>query len=393
MFTQKEKLIALSICHIFETSKPLGNSTTVAVLNDRAGISYGIPQATHKSGNLADVIKRYIAGTDESLYEPLFRKYLPEMLKKDQRTVDKLARNEELKRALGEAGKEPEMRKAQMDNVNERLNKAIQACQGSDFVEPLSLAVIYDSMNHGSWERIRDKINTNGERAWITAYVRARHAWLKSVTRLASTSYRTKFFLDQIATGNWDMNLPMTVHGYKLTNADITKAMQEMEVLASETGANHAAHEDEPVVEETPQDIPALDGVVETTVVKDTDGSESFAETTKNEQPVTDVVTQDGTKPYNDIGLKDTLKNDAKAIVPANVGFGTLQELVSQATGWPPWVAGLVTKAAIAAIVISVIWILYRFVSYALHTWRENEKQKLMAMINTDKNRKDIIIK
>jgi hypothetical protein len=35
------------------------------------------------------------------------------------------------------------------------------------------------------------------------------------------TAYRTKFFLEQIARNNWNLDLPMNVHGYRLTEKDI----------------------------------------------------------------------------------------------------------------------------------------------------------------------------
>jgi hypothetical protein len=61
-------------------------------------------------------------------------------------------------------------------------------------------------------------VATKNERDWITAYVRRRDAWLQSVSRLNKTRYRTKFFLSQIAISNWQMKLPMNVHGVRLTD-------------------------------------------------------------------------------------------------------------------------------------------------------------------------------
>ena len=98
------------------------------------------------------------------------------------------------------------------------------------FTQPLRLAVVYDSLNHGSWERIRDEVpfsvTPNGadltqERLWITTYLRKRDAWLASVKRLAVTRYRTQFFLAQIAVSNWELKLPVRVHGVLLTYADL----------------------------------------------------------------------------------------------------------------------------------------------------------------------------
>src|SRR6185369_14541569 len=50
-----------------------------------------------------------------------------------------------------------EMRVAQDEAAEELyLKPALDACGEMGFVMPLSLAVVYDSMNHGGWERIRD---------------------------------------------------------------------------------------------------------------------------------------------------------------------------------------------------------------------------------------------
>lgn len=112
------------------------------------------------------------------------------------------------------------------------LQPAIDACSGSNFVLPLSLAVIYDSVTHGSYEKIKVRVTASAvpspaqrtpkgvtltqEKAWITAYIRERDAWLASIPRLNSTRYRTKFFLNQIALGRWQLELPLNANGFRL---------------------------------------------------------------------------------------------------------------------------------------------------------------------------------
>mgnify|MGYP006175440083 CR=1 FL=1 len=51
--------------------------------------------------------------------------------------------------------------------------------------EPLSHAVVYDSVVHGSWISLRDRTvdregqpSKTGERVWTAAYVRERQAWI-----------------------------------------------------------------------------------------------------------------------------------------------------------------------------------------------------------------------
>ncbi len=52
---------AMAIVSIFETGKPHGNYAALVVLNDGAGISYGIKQFTHRSGSLLQVVEKYLA--------------------------------------------------------------------------------------------------------------------------------------------------------------------------------------------------------------------------------------------------------------------------------------------------------------------------------------------
>jgi hypothetical protein len=112
--------------------------------------------------------------------------------------------------------------------------------------------------------------------------------------------------------------------------------------------------------------------------------------TVKNQQDVNEVVEQPKPGMYNDIGFKQTIINDAKSILPANVGFQTISDLTQQASGWPPWIASLITRLAMIALVVTVAWLLYRVISWLVFTWKENERVKLSAMINTDVNRKNI---
>lgn len=222
-FSEKAKLTALAIVHIFETSKPFGDYGAVAVLNDGAGVSYGINQFTHKSGSLLKVVNTYLGMGGQTGANAL-RAALPLLQQASATAIHSLANNNIFKDALRFAAGTDEMRLAQNQIAeNFYLTPAIEACEGSDFILPLSLAVIFDSINHGSFPRIRDAIRHSDadERGWITAYVRYRHAWLTSVPRLKVTAYRTAFFLEQIGKENWELHLPVNVHGHRLTDAEV----------------------------------------------------------------------------------------------------------------------------------------------------------------------------
>lgn len=224
-FSERDKLVALAIVHIFETSKPFGDYSTVAVLNDGAGISYGINQFTHRSGSLFAVLDRFVDLGGK--LTPAVQQVMQSLGNRSM--IQSVAANATVKTDLRRLAADPRMQQAQREISFEKyLQPAIEACEGSDFTLPLSLAVIFDSINHGSFEKIRDRVVVerpgNGsmkeiefEKEWISRYVRKRDAWLESIPRLAVTDYRTDFFLAQIARGNWNLNLPLNVHGFRLT--------------------------------------------------------------------------------------------------------------------------------------------------------------------------------
>src|SRR5690606_5074410 len=97
--------------------------------------------------------------------------------------IKSISANATIKTDLRRLGGDPLMQRAQREIAFEKyLKPALDACEGSNFNYPLSLAVIYDSINHGSYAKIRDRVIIdrpgNGsmpaevfERLWITQYV------------------------------------------------------------------------------------------------------------------------------------------------------------------------------------------------------------------------------
>lgn len=235
-FTEKDKLKALAIVHVFETGRPFGDYAACVVLNDGAGISYGINQFTHRSGSLAAVVRNYLRFGGMAGREVLTAA-LPLLADKTATSIERLSRSEKLKRALRLAAATDEMRLAQRKVAYERyLKPSIDECERMGFVTPLALAVVYDSINHGSWDWISARVKASVptvyrdplifEKSWITEYVRLRHRWLTEVKRLRVTNNRTKFFLGQIAISNWTLALPLTVHGARLTNEVINSQLE-----------------------------------------------------------------------------------------------------------------------------------------------------------------------
>jgi len=253
-FSENDKLKALAIVNVFETSRPFGDHAACVVLNDGAGVSYGINQFTHRSGSLAAVVDAYLDNGGQ-IGRDILAGRLPSLRRTTVYSIRKMAADEQFKKALRSAAVTREMKTAQQKIAFEKyLSPALEICEARGFVLPLSLAVVYDSVVHGSWERIASRVGRNAgcqpasqtqagcpranEKAWITEYVRRRHSWLTSIPRLKVTTYRTKFFLDQIANGNWDLRLPMLVHGVRLSESMFP-------VAVSETGAPATGPSDE----------------------------------------------------------------------------------------------------------------------------------------------------
>lgn len=227
-FDEQDIKIAESIIRTFETGRPDGNYSAIAVLNDGAGISYGAGQFTHRSGSLAAVIRRYQSlggsvGRDE------LDAALPLISLKDRSSIIRAANDRAFRRALIAAGRTRPMRDAQDAILRQRyMTPALRECRRRGLVLPLSLAVVYDSLVHGSFARIAGRVGSvAGERAWVTAYVRRRHEWLRSIPRLRSTSYRTAFFLGEILKQNWHLDTPLIVNGRRIGGIRSTPIQQE----------------------------------------------------------------------------------------------------------------------------------------------------------------------
>ena len=275
-FTNDDRLKAMAIVNIFETSRPFGDYAACVVLNDGAGVSYGINQFTHRSGSLQAVVETYLNNGGMIGREALSAN-IPILRLRIASAINKLAADERFKNALRAAGVTDEMKEAQQQIAFAKyLRPALTICEAKGFVLPLSLAVVYDSVTHGSWERIAERVggaasrklldlperhslsahraaepqgkDESGEKAWITEYIRKRHLWLSNIPRLKAANYRTKFFLDQIAISNWELRLPLNVHGVRLTQPMFTKNFNEKAVEPNDTTTQKPATDQNPQI-------------------------------------------------------------------------------------------------------------------------------------------------
>src|SRR3989442_7860583 len=98
-FTENDKLKSLAIVHIFETSRPFGDYAAVAVLDDGAGVSYGISQFTHRSGSLAAVVDLYL-NSGGQVGKEILADGMPLLRRKAGIAINKLAADERVIKSL-----------------------------------------------------------------------------------------------------------------------------------------------------------------------------------------------------------------------------------------------------------------------------------------------------
>jgi chitosanase len=98
---------------------------------------------------------------------------------------------------------------------------AMRWAEQNGFKLALSMLVIFDSFIHSGSIRpdIRKRFpevppaKGGDEKAWIGAYTRERQEWLVEIG-LKATTYRTRCYLEQIASGNWNLSkLPIKMNG------------------------------------------------------------------------------------------------------------------------------------------------------------------------------------
>ncbi len=222
MLTELQKRAAQAIVNIFETSEPQGNYGQVTLMKGDSGhLTYGRSQTTLTSGNLYLLIKAYCDAADADFAGTL-EHYLSRMLRKDT-TLDN---DTALRALLTKAGDDPVMQDVQ-DQFFDRVywEPSLVAAEGLGIVTALGVAVVYDSIVHGSWRAMRDKTLTDygtvkqlGERNWIAQYVGVRRHWLANhkTPILRKTVYRMDALFDLVQQSYWDLNLPFHVRGIRV---------------------------------------------------------------------------------------------------------------------------------------------------------------------------------
>lgn len=207
---------------VFENSSTAIKYDALVTLKDAPGgvkqITYGFSQFTHASGSLLAVVDTYLrSGPNlafDSVRETLKGKRGKLAIQARDAYVS-AAHDDGLKRALQSAALDPAMRLAQVSvYLKMYLLPSIEAMDGSNWVEPLSLVAVLDGKVHGAFARIRDRVRASlPERDFVTSYLRLRNRWLKehSSELLRNTASRSGALLKLAEAGNWGLETPFTL--------------------------------------------------------------------------------------------------------------------------------------------------------------------------------------
>lgn len=206
---------------------------TATVLRDGAGISYGKHQSTDGSDTLDAVVLRYIDQGGALAGE--LRPYLPQLRANATTRIDPgTPWVRELLAILGRAGADPVMQRAQ-DQVFDELywHPMARQAEAMGLQHALSWAVLYDTAVQsgpagiGRMRRLFDEVppvRGGDERAWTTAYARARRGWLAGfvgrddghTAAVRRSVYRVDALLEMVRAGNWELRTPLVFRGHRI---------------------------------------------------------------------------------------------------------------------------------------------------------------------------------
>ncbi len=226
MITADNKQRILSVVNIFETGTPDGEYDDISIFSDGKGntrqITFGRSQTTEQ-GNLKQLIQSYIA--NKGMFSNDFKPYV------DKIGVTPLVDDKAFIALLKRAAQEDDTMKTTQDAFFDKVyyQPAFKFFTDNGFSYPLSMLVIYDSYIHSGsiLDFLRKRfpesppVRGGDEKAWIKAYVTARHEWLSGKGEpLNKTIYRTQVFLTAIAAGDWNIGSPLVANGTRSRGLD-----------------------------------------------------------------------------------------------------------------------------------------------------------------------------
>lgn len=214
--TDLQKRTCHAVVNVFEGGSPRGNYAAVQT-TDSGIVSYGRCQATLASGSLGEMLSEYVKGKGNHASQFAFYKRLIDAKDPMLRT------NKQFLELLRSAAKDSVMQRVQNSYFDKAYwRPAVKTATDRNVTTPLGIAVVFDSFVHGSFYLIASTVTYIDEKTYVAKYCEARRQWLASKRGLlAKTVYRPQTFLDLIAEDNWSLDLPFTVRGVKLTEANV----------------------------------------------------------------------------------------------------------------------------------------------------------------------------
>jgi len=223
MLTDLQHRTAQAIVNVFETSLVLGNYAQVTLIpGDTGQLTYGRSQTTLTSGGLHDVVARYCEAPDAR-----FASDLSPFLSPLAACDSALNTNVYFTNLLRAAADDPVMRQVQDRFFDERYWQVAEGRAAQLGIEtPLGVAVVYDSIVHGSFDLIRRRATNTvgraadvGEQRWVREYVAQRLAWLSNHSRrdLRGAAYRPRTLQALIEHDDWLLDLPLVVRDVEIS--------------------------------------------------------------------------------------------------------------------------------------------------------------------------------
>lgn len=220
-----QKRLMERVINVFESGSQDGDYSNISIYHDGPHdirqITYGRSQTT-EYGNLRKLVQDYVNAGGQ--FSQALQPYA------DRVGSTPLTDNAEFKNLLRRAGREDAVMRRTQDQFFDEVyfRPAMRWADQNGFVLPLSALVIYDSFIHSGsilWA-IRNMFPESppsaggNERAWTSAYINARHRWLRSHSRPAVqlTVYRTQCFKREVQRENWDLNqMPVNANGSQVS--------------------------------------------------------------------------------------------------------------------------------------------------------------------------------
>lgn len=225
------KKTAQAILSVFETGKAEGDYGACAVLEDGAGISYGLHQVTDGGGNLLVLMESYVAA--DGMYAEAVATYFRWIEQHGSTHEDPkhlTPKCVSLMEILSSAGDGDVIMRECQDTVFDTAYWQPAARQALDMalVTPLAWCAVYDTCIHsgpGGVGKIRRMFpesppskGGSDEETWTKAYLSARYSWLANHdnARVRQSKGRVGALMALVEDDNWQLDKPLRVLGIEV---------------------------------------------------------------------------------------------------------------------------------------------------------------------------------